>query len=113
MPELAYCGLNCEECPAYQATVASDTSHQNWLASEYSSPAQLYGPLDMVCFGCHSQRYVSRMCRACEVRRCAMAQVEHTCAECGRFPCQLIERYVPVETDNRNQLEYAHQCHLV
>ena len=89
MPELAYCGLNCEECPAYQATVASDTSHQIWLASEYSSPAQLYGPLDMVCFGCHSQRYVSRMCRTCEVRRCAMAQVEHTCAECGRFPCQL------------------------
>jgi hypothetical protein len=67
--------------------------------------------MDMICFGCHSsQGFTSHMCRTCAVRQCARDKVNHTCAECPDYPCTLIERYVPLETDSRNQLEFAHAC---
>ena len=111
MTVTAFCGLNCEECPAFQATANNSREHQTWLAAEYSSNDQVYSPMDMICFGCHSsQGFTSHMCRTCAVRQCARDKVNHTCAECPDYPCTLIERYIPLETDSRNQLDFAHAC---
>jgi len=106
MAELAFCGLDCNECPVFQATRADDQAQKVWLAMEYSAPSDCFHPSDMTCLGCHQQSHpLSKMCRACEIRRCASQHVLNTCAECYEFPCVLIERFVPVETDNRNKLD--------
>ena len=110
MAHWSFCGLNCEECPVYQATQKQDQAHQVWLAAEYSSESSWYAPAEMTCQGCHSQqRLESKMCQECALRKCASNRVRLTCAECPDFPCSLIDRYVSIETDARCQLQLWHE----
>ncbi len=110
MAHWSFCGMNCEECPVYQATQKQDKAHQIWLAAEYSTESSWYSPSEMTCHGCHSeQRLESKMCQTCALRSCAESRVRQTCAECPDFPCSLIERYVSIETDARSQLQLWHE----
>ena len=114
MLPMAYCGLNCEECPVLQATLNRDEAHKRWLAAEYSSPDQYYSTRDMTCHGCQSQaKPESRMCQACRVRACAAQRAVENCAHCPAYPCNLIERFVPIETDARGALELERERILV
>ncbi len=106
MAPLAYCGLNCEECPVFQATQNRDEVHKRWLAAEYSCEELCFTTKDMTCYGCHSeQRLESRMCQGCVVRTCASSHGVENCGHCPDYPCLLIERFVSTETDARTQLE--------
>jgi hypothetical protein len=106
MADLAFCGLNCEECPVFQATQNSDEVHKRWLAAEYSSEELCFSIKDMTCYGCHSQqRLESRMCQGCLVRSCALTRSIENCGHCPDYPCLLIERFVSTETDARTALE--------
>ncbi|MEL7636453.1 MAG: DUF3795 domain-containing protein [Chloroflexi bacterium] len=106
MTELAYCGLNCEECPVFQATQNRDEVHKRWLAAEYSSEELCLSTKDMTCYGCHSQqRLESRMCMGCQIRQCASKRPISNCAHCIEYPCLLIMRFVSTETDARAALE--------
>ena len=103
---LAYCGLNCEECPVLQATQKRDDFHKRWLAAEYSSEELCFSLQDMTCYGCHSQeRLESRMCKGCQIRACASKRPISNCAHCPQYPCLSIKRFVATETDARTQLE--------
>jgi hypothetical protein len=114
MLSLAYCGLNCEECPVFQATRNRDEVHKRWLAAEYSSEQLCFSTRDMTCYGCHSQqRLESRMCQGCQLRACASSRLVENCAHCRDFPCNLIERFVPIETDARTALELERERILV
>ena len=109
MAHWSYCGMDCEECPVYQATQKQDQAHQVWLAAEYSSQSCWFSSSDMTCQGCHCHAQPnSKMCRACALRECASNRVRQTCAECPDFPCNLINRYVSIETDARCQLQHWH-----
>lgn len=102
MHPLAFCGLNCEECPVFQATQNRDEVHKRWLAAEASSEDLCFSVKDMTCHGCHSlQRLESRMCQGCQVRACAALRSVENCGHCVDFPCKLIDRFVPIETDAR------------
>jgi len=114
MLALAYCGTCCEECPVFQATQHRDEIHKRWLAAEYSSEELCFSTRDMTCHGCHSQqRLESRMCQGCPIRACASSRKLNSCAECPDYPCLLIERFVPIETDARTQLELERQKVLI
>lgn len=67
--ELAYCGLNCNECPIYLASVEKDTAKQIVLAKEYSTDACKFSEEDMFCLGCHSNTLSEKMCGDCEIRK--------------------------------------------
>ena len=111
MAEISFCGQVCAECPVYQSTRENDQGQRIWLSFEYSSPDHQYQPEDMHCTGCHSQAVaLAPMCKACEIRDCAFGRVFISCAECEHYPCPAIERLVPVDTDNRAELEYRHEC---
>ena len=45
------------------------------------------------------------MCVDCPMRKCGMEKKSSHCAECNDYPCQYIEDYVPIESDNRKALE--------
>lgn len=103
---IAYCGLKCNECPIFIATTANDDSLRIKLAREYSTKDCTFSKEDMNCFGCHSDKINhSKMCGQCKIRSCPNTDKLSSCAECINFPCELIERYVPVGTENRETLD--------
>ncbi len=109
MAEISFCGQICAECPVYQVTRENDLGQRIWLALEYSSESHQYHPAEMHCQGCHSLfANLAPMCKSCEIRNCALGRVLVSCAECVDYPCDIIERLVPVDTDNRAELEYRH-----
>lgn len=66
--ELAYCGLNCGECPIYLASISGNTQEQTRLANEYSTDACKFLKDDMFCLGCRSGATSEKMCGGCEMR---------------------------------------------
>jgi len=92
MAQIAYCGLDCAECPTYIATKTNDPVLQEKTAREWSAQfAAFTGRNDlraeeMVCDGCRAaDERVFLGCRVCPMRTCAREQKFMTCAECGRF----------------------------
>ena len=79
--DLAYCGLNCIECPIYLASINKNTAEQIKLANEYSTDTGRFSKEDMYCLGCHSDTVSQKMCGDCEIRRCGAKKSYGSCAE--------------------------------
>ena len=80
---IAFCGLVCTDCPAYQATQADDDAARERVAAlwreEYCA-AGLKGS-DINCDGCiGGGRLYAGHCLTCNIRVCG---VEHGVANCG------------------------------
>ena len=103
--DLAYCGLNCKECPVYLASIGKDTAEQIRLADEYSTVAYKFSKEDMYCLGCHSDTVSQKMCGKCEIRICGAKKIYGNCAECTEFPCSTLEKYLDDNSDNLNNLK--------
>ena len=54
--ETAYCGLHCEKCPVYLASLGGNTEEQIRLAAEYSTDTCQFSPEDMYTFSEDVQR---------------------------------------------------------
>ena len=81
---IAYCGLDCEQCDAYLATVRDDPEMRERIAAEWSA---LNGvtilPRDINCAGCRASGIKTVFCdRLCPIRRCAMKKGLETCGDC-------------------------------
>ena len=92
MPIIAYCGLDCEECPTYIAVQKGDRALQEKTAREWSEKyAAFTGRNDlraeeMVCAGCTAtDEKIFVGCRVCPMRNCARKHAYPSCAECGQF----------------------------
>lgn len=104
--QIAFCGLKCQECPIYQATVTNDDALRVKLANDYSSDACKFEKDDINCYGCQSEKGISpKMCGGCEIRNCGIEKNLPHCAACNNYPCDHIERYVPQGCDNRILLD--------
>ncbi len=84
---MAYCGIMCDECPAYKATVNNSDELRKNTAEHWS---KIYNadirPEQINCLGCRSEVRFSH-CGVCEVRACNLEkQLEH-CGGCGSFSC--------------------------
>ena len=103
--ELAYCGLNCNECPVYLASISKNTEKQIILAKEYSTDTCKFSKDDMFCLGCHSDTLSDKMCGGCEIRKCGVERAFKNCAECTEFPCSLLEKQMGDSSDSMNRLK--------
>lgn len=72
--ETAYCGLQCQECPVYLASLSGNTTEQIRLATEYSTDTCHFEPEDMYCLGCHSDAPSQKMCSDCDIRNRGLEQ---------------------------------------
>ena len=89
---LAYCGLNCDSCPIYLASLEPDKLKQQamresiaeFCAKEYGISMQADSITD--CDGCNSssERLFSG-CRNCTIRTCAMSKGIENCAYCNDY----------------------------
>jgi len=102
---LAYCGLNCDECQIYLASINENTNEQLRLAKEYSTDTCKFTKEDMFCLGCHSEKVSEKMCGDCEIRECGTKRSCGNCAECDDFPCLILKKYLGENSDSLNNLK--------
>lgn len=91
---IAICGLDCEKCEAFIATLKNDDAlraavAQKW-AKDYGAPIK---PEHINCTGCLSAGVKTYYCdQMCEVRKCASGRSLRSCAECSDFACATLEK---------------------
>jgi hypothetical protein len=106
---IAYCGLNCAECEAFQATQADDDAWKEKIAAkwrvEYQSPQ-----IDIhaaTCDGCRSPLgRAGGYCAECPLRACGARRGVETCAHCAEFEtCRHLAEFYQVAPQMKATLE--------
>lgn len=70
-----YCGINCETCPCYQATLKDDIIEKMDLAIKWSRLFKMtLVPREMNCLGCKQDHILFTNCRKCTIRQQAREQ---------------------------------------
>ena len=112
---LAFCGVNCKECPVFIATANNDNdlkrkTAEEWgkLYSEYIGKKELSAE-DMICRGCQSVGDMLFIgCNHCPIRKCCMEKNFKTCAECNEYErCEMINGFfttAPLAKENLNKI---------
>jgi len=95
VPLIAYCGLDCEVCPARIATLADDRALRAATAEKWSKDYDAeIRPEDVNCTGCTDVAGAKiGHCFECGIRLCAMDREIDTCAGCGDYPCGQLEQF--------------------
>ncbi len=89
MSKIAYCGLDCDECPAYLATLSRNEYSKEKIAQEWSKIYNAKISSDEIdCTGCKSKEAIHfSHCYEGSIRLCAVARSIDTCAGCAEFSC--------------------------
>jgi hypothetical protein len=103
---IAYCGLDCSECKAFQATEAKDFGRKREIAEKWTREGDIeFKPEDINCEGCMSET-ISGWCRKiCKIRPCAEKRKIKTCAHCEDYPCQMLKKFLSNESIAARNLE--------
>lgn len=94
---IAYCGLNCAECEAFQATQENDQAAkqavlEKWQV-EFNAPDMTLTSIS--CDGCTSSGRLGGYCNACSVRACAVTKDVVNCAYCDSYEtCETIQTFI-------------------
>ena len=89
---IACCGLDCEKCPAFIATINDDEALREQTARQWSRiyRAEIL-PAQVRCTGCRGEGEKFFYCgHMCEVRRCAEQKGLVHCGQCPGFACELL-----------------------
>ena len=84
---IAYCGITCTECPAFEATQKGDHEKLAETAAKWSISEMKFEPEDVLCDGCLSDR-VFKWRVECPTRRCGMERGVDNCGHCQDYPCR-------------------------
>ncbi|MGN0997220.1 MAG: DUF3795 domain-containing protein [Candidatus Ventricola sp.] len=84
---IAICGLDCEQCDAYLATVHDDQALRERTARQWSELNHVpILPEQIHCMGCRAEGVKTVFCDSlCEIRRCALMRGIETCGDCGEL----------------------------
>lgn len=96
MPELlAYCGIDCNACPALIATRTDDAALRAKTAAEWSkSFGHDFKPEQVNCTGCTTATGTHiGYCDTCEIRKCATGRKVATCADCAEHGCATLAKF--------------------
>lgn len=103
---IAYCGLDCEKCDAYLATVNNDQKLREKTAALWSELNHIViSPEQINCEGCRADGAKTVYCdRLCEIRQCALKKGVRTCGGCKEMEgCQKVGAIInnnPVALNN-------------
>lgn len=91
---IAYCGLDCEKCDAYLATINNDQALRAKTAklwAELNNAPIL--PEHINCEGCRVDGMKTVYCdNLCNIRQCALKKGVTTCGNCPDLAkCQIVE----------------------
>lgn len=95
---LGYCGINCDGCAAYKATVTSDEELMQHVEKTFGDGTGTRE--DWVCLGClHSEpALVATYCASCTIRGCAIEHGVENCAVCPEHDgCKKLHPFIEEE----------------
>lgn len=105
---IAYCGINCDECPSYIGTITGEMSLLVKMNEKYGDKNS--DAVDFVCLGCKNKdvKLIASDCARCKIRICAMEREKDFCATCQEYEsCDVVKPYRGDGTsirDKRNAL---------
>lgn len=105
---IAFCGLDCEKCDAYLATINNDRELREKTAQLWSELNQVtITPEQINCEGCRKHGAKTYYCEnLCGIRQCALKKEVETCGECIEMEtCQLLETIVSNNPSALNNLK--------
>lgn len=84
---IAYCGLDCEKCDAYLATLHNDSALREKTAKLWSELNHVaIEPKDIRCQGCRADGVKTVFCdKLCDIRQCALKKGVTTCGDCAEL----------------------------
>lgn len=105
---IAYCGLDCEKCDAYLATINDDQALREKTAklwAELNNAPIL--PEHINCEGCRVDGIKTVYCDSlCAIRQCALKKGVATCGDChGADKCEIVEMVIGNNAEARNNLD--------
>ncbi len=111
---IAYCGLDCSQCPSYQATKKNDIAALKSIAKKWPPNLAEITVNDVVCEGCFGPR-VSKCClEYCAIRRCAIGKTVKNCAYCNEYKCQNLAelmKKIPTIAEKLDAIHRSFQSH--
>ena len=105
--DLAYCGLDCAECPAYHASERLTMEQRAQVAVKWNAEfGGTHTAEDIDCVGCaHEGRHAPFCESGCDIRNCAVARAVATCAECPDYGCEKLTGFLVNVPDAKANLE--------
>lgn len=90
---IAFCGINCLECGAFQATKTDDDEKRAEVAQLWSKQYNAdIKPEDINCMGCHAGiDAVFSHCKVCGIRKCGREKKIANCAFCDDYACEKLD----------------------
>ncbi|MBN1859138.1 DUF3795 domain-containing protein [Candidatus Bipolaricaulota bacterium] len=111
---LAYCGINCDTCPAYRGTMTTDVGLLENARDSFGDKNQTTE--DWVCLGCTpaAQGFLATYCATCRIRTCAIEKGVQNCAACDTFDTcpQIHELMGTGETDLSQRMSWLRKRFL-
>lgn len=104
---IAYCGLDCEKCDAYLATIHDDQALREKTAKLWAELNQApILPEHINCRGCRADGVKTVFCEhLCAVRQCALKRGAATCGSCPELEsCQTVGAVFANSPDARENL---------
>ena len=110
---IAYCGLPCGDCPAYQATQAGDRDLLDRVLVQWREAfdAPHLTVADITCDGCQPvDGRLCGYCRHCRIRPCAIGRDIPNCGYCDEYACDELERLLAICDQQVGFFDYARQA---
>ena len=106
----AYCGLNCDACGAYLATVNDDDAARQRVAEEWRRAfGHAVTAADINCDGCASgSKRLYSFCSDCRIFACAVEHKVPNCAHCAEYVCPTLAPFLEQVADSRDWLASEH-----
>ena len=100
--KIAYCGLNCEKCDAYIATVNDDNGLREKTARYWSELNGITITAEQInCMGCREEGVKTEFCdKLCPIRLCAKERGVDTCGGCQKLSdCETVKMITATNGD--------------
>ena len=104
---VSFCGLLCNECPAFIATKNNDDAKRAEVAELWHKTYKVHlKPEDIDCTGCLSDAEpLFSHCRVCQVRKCGRAKAIENCAYCDQYACEELEKIFQMAPETKRRLD--------
>lgn len=107
MDMTAFCGLDCEACPAFAAYRDDDQELRERTALEWQKAHDPgIRPEDINCTGCMGSGIKFSWClNGCPIRKCALEMGVTTCGHCSEYPCDTVRFMIDSVPEAKERLD--------
>lgn len=109
---IAYCGLDCGNCPIHLATLEQDKIRQHAMRETIAGQLYKFYGIESLpenindCDGCRANTgRIFTGCWQCEIRQCANPKNIESCAFCADYSCDKLNNHFLLDPAAQSRLE--------